>query len=75
MVKVKIEIPERFDVDKEELSKSIKNFVRLKLARNLMLKRLDTLLKDSEITEEEATALGREVKKDRFETLKRMGYF
>ncbi len=75
MVEVKIEIPERFAVDKKELSKSIKNFVRLKLARDLLLKRLDELLKDSEITEEDARALGRKIKKGRFEKLTRKGYF
>ncbi|NIW51012.1 MAG: hypothetical protein GWN17_02085, partial [Candidatus Korarchaeota archaeon] len=49
--------------------------VRLKLARDLLLKRLDELLKDSEITEEDARALGRKIKKGRFEKLTRKGYF
>lgn len=68
-MELKIEIPKKFKVDKEEMAKDIENFVRLELARSLLLKRLDELLKNSELTEKECRELGKKIKKGRFENL------
>ncbi|HJH26061.1 MAG TPA: hypothetical protein C5S37_04625 [Methanophagales archaeon] len=74
MAEVVIKIPERFKVDVSDLARGVEEFVKLRLARDLMLERLDELLKHSELTEEECIELGRMVKKGRFEKLKQMGF-
>jgi len=68
-----IKIPDRFNVDMADLAKGVEEFVKLRLTRDLMLERLDELLKESELTEEECIDLGRMVKNDRFEKLKQLG--
>ncbi len=68
-----IKIPDRFNVDMTDLAKGVEEFVKLRLTRDLMLERLDELLKGSELTEEECIDLGRMVKNDRFEKLKQLG--
>jgi len=68
-----IKIPDRFNVDMTDLAKGVEEFVKLRLTRDLMLERLDELLKESELTEEECIDLGRMVKNDRFEKLKQLG--
>ncbi|MCG2727277.1 MAG: hypothetical protein L6244_01315 [Candidatus Methanoperedenaceae archaeon] len=74
MVEVVIKIPDRFKVDMSDLAKGVEDFVKLRLARDLMLERLDELLKHSELTEEECIELGKMVKKGRVEKLKQMGF-
>ncbi len=69
-----IKIPERFKVDTSDLAKGVEEFVKLRLARDLMLARLDELLKHSKLTEEECIELGGMVKKGRFEKLRKMGF-
>ena len=55
-------------------AKGVEEFVKLRLARDLMLERLDELLKHSELADEECIKLGKKVKKGRFEKLKQMGF-
>ena len=64
MIELKIKIPEEFKLDEKtklELEKDLESVVRLRLAKNLILKRLDELLKDSKLTEEECLKLGKDV--------------
>lgn len=73
-VELKIKIPDRFKVDMSDLARGMEEFVKLRLARDLMLARLDELLKHSELTDEECVELGKMVKKGRFEKLRKMGF-
>jgi len=57
-----------------DLAKGVEEFVKLRLARDSMLGRLDELLKDSELTDEECIELGEMAKKGRFEKLKQLGF-
>jgi hypothetical protein len=68
-----IKIPDRFNVDMADLAKGIEEFVKLRLPRDLMLERLDELLKGSELTEGECIEFGRMVKNGRFEKLNQLG--
>ncbi len=74
MAEVVIKIPDRFKVDLSDLAKGMEEFVKLRLARELMLARLNELLKHSKLTDEECIELGEMVKKGRFEKLKQMGF-
>ena len=74
MTEVVIKIPDRFKVDMSDLAKGVEEFVKLRLSRDLMLERLDELLKHSKLTDEECIELGKRVKKGRFEKLKQMGF-
>ena len=74
MAEVVIKIPDRFKVDIPDLVRGMEEFVKLRLARDLMLERLDELLKHSKLTDEECIELGKMVKKGRFEKLKQMGF-
>jgi len=56
-----------------DLAKGVEGFIKLRLTRDLMLERLDELLKHSELTDEECIELGKMVKKGRFEKLREMG--
>ena len=71
---VVVKIPDRFKVDMSDLAKGVEEFVKLRLARDLMLERLDELLKHSELTDEECIELGKKVKKGRFEKRRKMGF-
>ena len=73
METISVEIPEGFKVNKAELKKSVRDFVRLKLSRDLMLERLNKLLKSSNLTEKECLELGRAMKQGRFDKLKQSG--
>jgi hypothetical protein len=68
-----IKIPDQINVDMADLAKGVEEFIKLRLTRDLMLERLDELLKGSEFTEEECIELGRMVKNGRFEKLKQLG--
>jgi len=74
MAEVVIKIPDRFKVDMSDLAKDVAEFVKLRLARDLMLERLDELHKHSESTDVECIELGKKMKKGRFEKLKQMGF-
>lgn len=74
MPEVVIKIPDRFKVDISDLAKGVEEFAKLRLARDLMLARLDELLKHSELTDEECIELGKMMKKRRFEKLRKMGF-
>ncbi|MEA2075467.1 MAG: hypothetical protein U9O85_07010 [Euryarchaeota archaeon] len=74
MGEIVVKIPDRFKVDMSDLAKGVEEFVKLRLARDSMLGRLDELLKDSELTDEECIELGEMAKKGRFEKLKQMGF-
>jgi len=73
MAEVVIKIPDRFKVDISDLAKGVEGFIKLRLTRDLMLERLDELLKHSELTDEECIELGKMAKKGRFEKLREMG--
>ena len=74
MGEIVVKIPDRFKVDMSDLAKGVEEFVKLRLARDSMLGRLDELLKDSELTDEECIELGEMAKKGRFEKLKQLGF-
>ncbi len=74
MAEVVIKIPDRFKVDISDLAKGVEGFIKLRLTRDLMLERLDELLKHSELTDEECIELGKMMKKGRFEKLRKMGF-
>lgn len=54
-------------------SESVREFLSEKVKRAALLKKLDKMLENSELTEEDALELGRKIKKGRFEKLKQAG--
>ena len=54
-------------------SESVRNFLSEKVKRAALLKKLDKMLENSELTEKDALELGRKIKKGRFEKLKQAG--
>ena len=54
-------------------SESVREFLAEKVKRAALLKKLDKMLENSELTEKDALELGRKIKKGRFEKLKRAG--
>jgi hypothetical protein len=73
MAEIVVKIPEKVELDTSELARGVEEFVKLRMMRDLLLQRLNELLKDSKLTEEDALELGRMVKAGRFERLKQMG--
>jgi hypothetical protein len=59
---------------KSALQEDIRAVVRLRLARELLLKRLDTLLAESTLTEEECLLLGERVKDEVVAEWRRRGW-
>ncbi|MEA2033740.1 MAG: hypothetical protein U9N41_09190 [Euryarchaeota archaeon] len=59
---------------KSELREDIKSVIRLRLARELLLKRLDKMLENSTLTDEECLLLGDKVKESVAEEWKRRGW-
>lgn len=57
-----------------ELKEDIKSVIRLRLARELLLKRLDKMLANSTLTDEECLLLGDKVKEGVAEEWKRRGW-
>jgi len=45
MAEIVVKIPEKVEMDTSELARSIEEFVKLKMARDLLLERLNELLK------------------------------
>ena len=54
-------------------SESVREFLSEKVKRAALLKKLDKMLENSELTEKDALELGRKIKKGRFEKLKQAG--
>jgi len=73
MAEIVVKIPEKVELDTSELARGVEEFVRLRMMRDLLLERLNELLKNSKLTEKDALELGRMVKRGRFEKLKQMG--
>jgi len=59
---------------KSELRADIKSVIRLRLARELLLKRMDKMLENSTLTDEECLLLGDKVKEGVAEEWKRRGW-
>ncbi len=73
MAELVIKIPE-IELDektKSELKEDIKSLIRLRLARKLLLKRLDKMLENSTLTDENCLLLGDKVKEGVAEEWKR----
>lgn len=63
MGEIRVKIPDEFDEQTiSELEGDVRSVVRLRLAKEIILKRLDKILEDSTLTDEECLALGRNVK-------------
>lgn len=54
-------------------SESVREFLSEKVKRAALLKKLDKMLENSELTEKDALELGRKIKKGRLEKLKQAG--
>ncbi len=68
MPNITITIPEELKKDMERLpelnwSETVREFLADKVKRALLLKKLDKLLENSELTEEDCLRMGREAKK------------
>jgi hypothetical protein len=76
MSEIVVHIPD-ISVDeqtKSALKEDIRAVVRLRLARELLLKRLDKLLAESRLTEEECLLLGERVKDEVVVAWRRRGW-
>ena len=56
------------------VSEAVRKFLSEKVKRALLLKKLDKLLENSELTEEDCLRLGNEVKQKAWERLKKEGW-
>ena len=56
------------------LSESMRQFLAEKVKRALLLKKLDKMLENSELTEEDCLRLGNEVKQSAWKKLKKEGW-
>jgi hypothetical protein len=77
MAEIVVKIPEELEMGEElrsRLREDIESVVRLRLARELILKRLDEMLKDSKLTDEECLELGEKVKEGVFKRWKEKGW-
>jgi len=76
MCEVVVEIP-RVKLDKKtmsEMKEDIRSVVRLRLARKLILKRLDKMLDNSALTDKDCLILGDKVKEGVAEEWKKRGW-
>ena len=73
-VVIKIRGIELDEKTKSELRADIKSVIRLRLARELLLKRMDKMLENSTLTDEECLLLGDKVKEGVAEEWKRRGW-
>jgi len=76
MTELVIKIPE-IELDektKAELKEDIKSVIRLRLVRELLLKRLDKMLQNSTLTDEDCLLLGDKVKEGVAEEWKGRGW-
>ena len=76
MVELVIKIPgiELDEKTKSELREDIKSVIRLRQARELLLKRLDKMLENSTLTDEDCLLLGDKVKEGVVAEWKRRGW-
>lgn len=58
---------------KEELKKEIKTFARIEIARLLLLKKWNKILRKSKLTEKDCIKLARLAKRETYEELKKLG--
>ena len=54
-------------------SETVREFLSEKVKRAFLLKKLDKMLENSELTEEDCIRLGRKAKKGKFKTLRKQG--
>lgn len=78
MPNITLSVPQELKQKMDELpelnwSETIREFLSEKVKRALLLKKLDKLLENSELTEEDCIRMGREAKKGRFKELKKRG--
>lgn len=73
MKEIIIKIPEMSSETEKEIVKGIEILSKAEIARALILERLNKLLKESELTEEECIVLGREVKESMRKSLEEKG--
>jgi hypothetical protein len=76
MAKLVVEVP-GVELDEKtmlELREDIKSVIRLRLARDLLLKRLDRMLENSTLTDEDCLILGEKAKEGVAEEWKRRGW-
>ena len=76
MTKLVVEIPgvELDEKTMSELREDIRSVIRLRLARGLLLKRLDKMLENSTLTDEDCLILGEKAKEGVAEEWKRRGW-
>jgi len=70
-----IKIP-KLDLEKklkEELKKGIETFARIEIARLLLLKKWNKILRKSKLTEKDCIELARLAKRETYEELKKLG--
>jgi hypothetical protein len=78
MPNITLSIPQELKQKMEELpelnwSERIREFLSEKVKRALLLKKLDKMLENSELTEEDCLRLGKKAKKGIYERLKKKG--
>lgn len=82
MPNVTVSVPEELKQELDKLpevnwSEAVRTFLSEKVKRESLLRKLDRMLEGSKLTEEEADKfaieLGRQMKKGRFEELKKLG--
>lgn len=76
MAKLVVEVPgiELDEKTMSELKEDIRSMIRLRMARGMLLKRLDRLLENSTLTEEDCLILGEKVKEGVLEEWKSRGW-
>lgn len=82
MPNITVSVPEELKQDLDKLpevnwSEAVRKFLSEKVKREALLRKLDRMLEGSKLTEEDAdrfaVQLGREIKKGRFNKLKKLG--
>ena len=79
MPNITVSVPQELKSELDKLpeinwSEAVRKFLAEKVKREALLRKLDKLLENSELTEADALELGRKVKKGRFEKLKKEGW-
>jgi len=79
MPNLTLSIPEELKKEMDELPETnwsvlVREFLTEKIKRALLLKKLDKMLENSELTEEDCLRLGNEVKQKAWKKLKKEGW-
>lgn len=79
MPNITLSIPEELKKQLDQLpelniSESVRRFLSEKAKRALLLKKLDKMLENSELTEEDCLRLGNKIKQSAWEKLKKEGW-